>query len=601
MKSRNFISEFIFLNKSIIKVFITFEIVLFVSFWSKAQTVCLVSESIKNKIDSTYLSLIKKHDVKGLSLGIVENGKLVFAKGYGFEDEEKNIAATSKSIYRIGSITKSFTALSLLQMQRDGKLSIDDELKQHLPEFSIGFQKNSPHPIIIRNILSHTSGLPSDILNGFFTETPPSTDWTISQVKQLKMSYPNNFSLSYSNLGYALLGEVVERVSKMDYETYIRDNIFSLLGMNSSFIHLIEGKVTPPSYYNNKLIKEPLIRDAPAGLIHSNVEDMSNYLLMLLNRGKYNNHELIDSLSILEMEKDQTTELQLKNQNNFGLGLYSSKYVLKSGKDSSLVNIIGHGGDTYAFHADMKYIPELGVGVIVLTNSSSGVQVNAGEILLRAYFHAKDGSILGDIVPKPNPEVKTDFESGTYVIMNSLVNAENEDKITFKQGPAKVIAKKANEGFYRLKALLFGFIPIKIKDQVFYFERLNGTVFIKGLNLKNNSTEYLGCKIEKTKISDSWKKSFGNYKVINAIPCSECEKMGIDFNHFTLEISEKDGLLKMSLGGKGVEMSDNLFASCESENCAITIGIGRGNGETFQILENGNIYYSGFEFKRMEK
>lgn len=75
--------------------------------------------------------------------------------------------------------------------------------------------------------------------------------------------------------------------------------------------------------------------------------------------------------------------------------------------------------------------------------------------------------------------------------------------------------------------------------------------------------------------------------------------MGIDFNHFTLEISEKDGLLQMSLGRKGVEMSDKLFATCESENSAITIGIG--NGETFQILENGNIYYSGFEFKRMEK
>ncbi len=583
------------------KVFIQIQVFLFVSFWANAQSVCLVSESVKKTIDSTYLSLIKKHKVKGLSLAIVDNGKIVFAHGYGFEDEEKNIPATSKSIYRIGSITKSFTALSLLQLQTDEKLIIDDELKIHLPEFTIGFQKNTPHPIYIRNVLSHTSGLPSDIINGFFTETPPTTDWTIAQVKQLKMSYPNNFSLSYSNLGYALLGEVVERTSKMDFEAYIQENIFSPLGMNSSFVHLKGGKVTPPSYYNNRLINEPLIRDAPAGLIHSNVEDMSNYLLMFLNRGTFNNLELIDSLSILEMEKDQTKDLILSNQSNFGLGLYSNKYVLKNGKDSSSVKIIGHGGDTYTFHADMKYIPELGVGVIVLTNSSTGVRINAGEKLLRTYLKAKNGSILGDIAPKSKPEIKSDFQNGTYVIMNSLVNADNEGILKFKQGPAKVIAKKESEGFYRLKAILFGFIPIKIKDQVFYFERINGNVFIKGLNLKDNSTEYLGYKIEHTQISESWKNAFGNYKVINAIACHECEKMGVTFNRLTLNISEKDGLLKMSLGGKGAEMYDKLFATCESEKCAITIGIGRGNGETFQILENGNIYYSGFEFRRTDK
>jgi CubicO group peptidase (beta-lactamase class C family) len=446
---------------------------LLISFFASTQSVDLVGMEVKKVIDSTYQSLIKKNKVKGLSLAIVDQGKLVYAQGYGFENEEKKIPATSKSIYRVGSITKSFTALSLMQLQEQGKLHLDDELKQHIPEFSIGFQNNTAHPIYLRKILSHTSGLPSDVMNGFFTENPPAVDSLIAQAKQLKMSYPNAYSHAYSNFGYALLGEVVERRSEKDYELYIRDQIFAPLKMTSSFIKLGEGMVTPPSYFKNELIDEPLIRDAPAGLIHSNVEDMSNYLLMYLGKGKFGDKRLVDSLAILEMEKDQTTDLVLENQGQFGLGLYSVTHYLKNGNDSSLVHVIGHGGDTYSFHADMKYIPELGVGVIVLTNSSSGVRIRSGEKLLEIYLKAKNGSTLGEVAVRPKPEIKKDFRKGTYVIMNSIVNCENEQKIKFNAGLAKVIAERDDAGYYTLKAVLFGFIPIKVKDQIFYFERIN--------------------------------------------------------------------------------------------------------------------------------
>ena len=144
----------------------------------------------------------------------------------------------------------------------------------------------------------------------------------------------------------------------------------------------------------------------------------------------------------------------------------------------------------------------------------------------------------------------------------------------------------------------FGNYSNKNQRPGFYFERINGKVFIEGLNLKDNSDEYIGYKIEKTPISSSWKKAFGNYIVCSAIPCEECAKMGTDFKNFSLSIVEEDGLIKITLGGKGIEFAGKLTAICESENCAITTGIGRGNGETFRILENGNIYYSGFEFKR---
>ncbi|MFN6076519.1 MAG: serine hydrolase domain-containing protein [Fluviicola sp.] len=349
------------------KIFTTI-ILCFFFFGLNAQQICLIDSLTKKKIDSTYLALMKENKVSGMSIAIVDNGQIVYATGYGFSDVEAQTPATSKSIYRIGSITKSFTALSVMQLQQQGKLSVKDDLKQHIPEFAIGFQKNQVQPIYLRNIMAHTAGLPSDLMNGFFTENPPSFAWTIEQSSKVKMSYPLAYSHSYSNFGYEILGEIVARKGEMDYEKYIQRQIFSPLGMNASFVYPNEVNNTPKSYLGKKLIDEPLIRDAAAGLIHSNVEDMSNYLMMYLNRGKLNGQQILDSLSIVEMEKKQTEDLKLKENSNFGYGLYSNSYYFKTEEDSSIVTIIGHGGDTYTFHADMKYIPELGVGVVLLTS-----------------------------------------------------------------------------------------------------------------------------------------------------------------------------------------------------------------------------------------
>lgn len=583
------------------KLLLSFTLIFCSALYGSAQSISLVDSIVRFKIDSTYKALIKEQNVKGLSLAIVDNGKIVYAQGYGFEDVENNIPATSKSIYRIGSITKSFTAVSILQQQEKGLLSVNDELKTHLPEFNIGFQKNKVYPVYIRQLLAHTSGLPSDIMNGFFTEQPPTIDWTIQQSNRIKTSYPNGFSHSYSNLGYALLGEVVARKGKTDYESYVSSEIFSPLGMNSSFIYPKNGKVTPVSYFEKKTISEPLIRDAAAGLIHSNVEDMSNYLLFYLNKGTFNGTTILSAESITEMEKNQTTDLVLADDSNFGYGLYSNKYYAKTGKDSTLVTIIGHGGDTYSFHADMKYIPEMGIGVVILTNSSGGNRINSGQKLLKTYLDAKSKTSLILETPTELPTMNTQPEKGTYVITNFVINIDNTEKIKFKQGPAKIVASKEEKGYYSLKALLFGFIPIKVKDQALYFEKLNGKTYIKGLDLKKKTSENIGSSIEQVPITTSWKSAIGKYTIVNAIPCNECSKMGINFTNLGLEVEEENGFLKFTLKGKDTGINNTLFASPESEKCAISVGIGRGNGETFVILENGSILYSGFEFKKATK
>lgn len=573
----------------------------FFSFGAGAQTINLLDSITQKTIDSTYNSLIENQKVAGLSLAIVDNGKIVYAKGYGFEDKEQAIPATSKSIYRVGSITKSFTAISILQLKDAGKLTLNDEIKHHIPEFAIGFQKNEPHPIILRQVLAHTSGLPSDLLNGFFTENPQSWEWYIEQVNQVKMSFKNGYTHSYSNLGYSLLGEVIQRKSGMSYDDYVGQSIFAPLEMSASFVHPSEERKTPLSYSGKTAFNEPLIHDVAAGLIHSNVEDMANYLTMFLNRGTFNGQKILDSLSILEMEKKQTSDLLLPESDNFGFGLYSTEYSLKIDQDSSMVTVVGHGGDTYTFHADMKYIPELGIGVVILTNSSGGNRINAGERLLRIYLKSTQKAKLSLPTNIAPANTSSDFEKGKYSIMNIVADIENEEKFKFKQGPAKIIVKKQDDGAYSMKAILFGFIPMKIKDQSLRFEKLDGEVYLKGINTKNNSEQFVGKKLANTTVSASWKAAEGKYVITNAVPCEECKKIELNFDNLTLEVKEKEGLMWLSLDGKDVGIGQNFYAFNDSENTLISTGVGRGCGETFVLREDGTIFYSGFVFQKEGK
>jgi hypothetical protein len=248
----------------------------------------------------------------------------------------------------------------------------------------------------------------------------------------------------------------------------------------------------------------------------------------------------------------------------------------------------------------MKYIPELGVGVVLLTNSNSGNAINSGQRLLRTYLKATQNASLKLITPDTLSPMLNDFQKGKYCITNFVFDVDNEEKFKFKQGPIKIVAKKQEKEYYTMKAVLLGFIPIKIKGQAISFEMRNGNTFIKAINLENNTTEYIGYKLGPNEISPNWKQAYGTYKVINAIPCEECPKMDVDFKNLSLQVSEKDSLIQLVLGGKGVGISNTYYATTESEKTVITVGIGRGNRETFQLLDNGNIFYSGFLFEKVK-
>lgn len=357
-----------------------------------------------NKIDWAPLDayseeLMKEYGVPGLSLGISRNGRTLCEKGYGFRDRENSLDATADTVYGIGSCTKSFTALAIMRLEEQGLLSVDDLVTEYLPEFRFG-KKDAQSPITIHHLLTHSSGL--EVLPSLFfamlrtmrddvsVKTLPEGD-PIDTYEQL-MEFiggldieplgPPTAHFSYSNDSWALLGAIVERVSKTPYATYVKENILGPLEMTSSFLdfadadslEITELYATDPDD-SKKIIHAPGWWESPsmaaAGFLRSNVPDMLKYLRLFAQDSVEANKVGVSAASLKRM---QTAYMHRGHQNyyGYGLGVHANYHG---------VSLVEHSGGIKGVSAHMMYVPEKDIAVTVLANLSG---FPSGQIALAA-------------------------------------------------------------------------------------------------------------------------------------------------------------------------------------------------------------------------
>ncbi|MFK8007587.1 MAG: serine hydrolase domain-containing protein [Saprospiraceae bacterium] len=590
------------------KIFYTF-LSLLIFNYCFGQTHNKIKSQTKLKIDERYISLLKKSKVVGASIAIVDDGAIVYSQGYGFSDREKGIKADDKTIYQTGSCAKSFTALSIMQLHEKGKLYIKNSIKDYLPEFTMYNRFDAENNIYIEDILNHTSGIPSDVMNGIMGDAPPTADWLIGELNKQNTIAPRRYKQAYSNAGYAVLGEAIARVGEAEsYSSYVKEHIFSPLKMTSSYInHDAElAKDFSKGYLKKKEYQEPLIRDKAAGMVHSNVLDMSNFMKMLLNDGKFEGKQIISTDALNEMEKDRTPShlLPAEGAAGYGYGLGIHHLFVANGGDTTTAKMFGHNGNTLIYHANYKYIPELKVGVVILTNTDTGPLIYNGSSLLDLYLIEEKGiSIEVDDrvkvvdVEKIKKEKVLSFDEyqGFYAVPSATFNVQKEGKVKFKIEGTKIVLKKKKEADqYSFTAKLLGFIPIKIKELKGSFVKYEGQTYFR--IVENNQAQYMGVKIRPKSISRDWKNANGKYKRTGKLfPCKTCTKQ-LRFDDLKIKISEENGFILLETFGKSEAGNQRYYLDLLSEKNAVTLGIGRNSGITVKILENGNIYFDGFEF-----
>jgi len=237
---------------------------------------------IENKVDSLMMPLVDEGIVSG-SILIAIRGNILFSKGYGLADREHNIPNKSETIFRICSITKTITAISIMQLQEKHKLNIHDKLNNYLDDFPNGDK------ITIYHLLNHTSGIPS--YNWLRSDNKPQElEVVINWVKELELKSVPGEKFMYSNSGYALLTLIIEKVSGMKYEDYIKENIFIPCNMENTGLYLMNNPLKNMAFgygrvnYNgfNKVERTcPLAKGD--GDLYSTVTDLYKYVMAFYN------------------------------------------------------------------------------------------------------------------------------------------------------------------------------------------------------------------------------------------------------------------------------------------------------------------------------
>lgn len=371
------------------------------------------------------------HRLPGLSVALVYDQQLLWARGFGYADIEQKIPASPQTVYRIASITKLFTCTAIVQLRDQGRLQLDDPVEKYLPWFRIQQRFPNAAPITIRQLMTHTSGLPREAAFPYWTDHQfPTREQLIEKLPQQETIYPPATKWKYSNLGMALLGEIVVAVSGQDYESYVQNQILTPLQMTSTSVNLTTdqkkrlaagyGRRLPDG--SRKLMPFTAARGlTPAANMSSTVEDLARFASFQFQEQDGGRGSVLKRSSVLEMQRVQW--LQPSWQRGWGLGFSISHRNEKT--------FIGHGGWVAGYRTQLLLCPAEKIAVIVMCNAE-----DVSPAFLANHIFDVLAPAIGRALAKPapipewNPDWKkylgryadpTDWEYEVMILNDQLV------------------------------------------------------------------------------------------------------------------------------------------------------------------------------------
>src|SRR5689334_21036183 len=257
-------------------------------------------------LDDLASSAMKQWKVPGVAIAVVQDGKVIYAKGYGYRDLEQKLPVTTATLFPIGSITKSFTALTFAILKNEGKVDWDTPVRSYLPEFPMNDPVASEQATP-RELVSHRIGLPRHDLVWYSSDF--SREGMVHRLRELKPNKGFRSAYQYNNLTVMTMGYLEGKLTGLGWEGAIRQKIFAPLGMSHSDLSVTEIEKTDDHALPYELKKEVVTKvpyhniDAigPAGSINSSVDDMSRYLIFQLGDGKYEGKQIVAESDLREM------------------------------------------------------------------------------------------------------------------------------------------------------------------------------------------------------------------------------------------------------------------------------------------------------------
>ncbi|MBP3958100.1 serine hydrolase [Gemmata sp. G18] len=347
------------------------------------------------------LEKLIKHEVgdkklPALSIALVDDQKVVWAAGYGFQDREKKIPATAETVYRVGSVSKLFTDVAVMQLVEEGKLDLDAPVAKYIPDFKPSY-KEGEKQITLRMLMSHRSGLIREPpVGNYFDPTEPGVEKTVTSLNGIGLIYPPESRIKYSNAAIGVVGYTLQKSQNEQFEKYVQRRVLEPLSMSaSSFLPTPEVKKRLADAvmwtYQGREFPAPLFElgEAPAGCMYSTVLDLAKFQSCLFTGGKIGDKAFLKPETLAEMFRPQFSEKGTKS--GFGLGFSLGEF---EGKPR-----VGHGGAIYGFATTFVALPGEKIGAVVVASRdvSNAVTGRIADDALRQMLAAKSGKPLPKI------------------------------------------------------------------------------------------------------------------------------------------------------------------------------------------------------------
>ncbi len=508
----------------------------------------------------------------------------------------KGSGTNSDSPFLIGSVTKVFTALAVMQLYEEGKVDLDKPVNEYVHDLHIRQRFPESAPVTLRAVLTHHAGIPSDIFLDKFSKTPEDFNTVLDYLNTQYTCYPAGKTRAYSNLGYALLGIVIERVSGMKYEEYIVRNIFEPLRMNSSgFYYDYDSQRQLSAAFDDKgnPKSELPIYDKPAGAIYSTVNDMIRF-----------GRSFIDGKETLLKNTTLEQMFELQNHDNLlDLDHRSAICFNYKNKAYELGRLLEHGGATLYHRAQFVIAPDAGLASVLLSDSPNGKD-NAwrlDEQLMVEYCRAagvypdrtKNREKIIQLTPVSSKNLMS--FTGTYAMPGLVCRLDwkNNSLSPTINGQNFYLARHDSNSFVPAKRFLGRMF--RSKKMYLLLEEINGEKhFIQampwgGLNI-------IGTQVVPKPIPEAWQSRTGEYRVANAgrKDAAMIEKMNI-----TIE----DGFVILRYGFNpemGIEQDATVALDLVNDTEAFVLGYGRGGGESVVFQPDGNSFrFMGIKFDKI--
>lgn len=379
-------------------------------------------------VDKFVQTQIAEQHVPGVAVAVIKNGKVVKSKGYGLASVEFQVPATDQSVFEIGSISKQFTSAAIMLLVEDGKVKLDEKISKYLPDTPETWQN-----VTVRNLLNHTSGIPSYTrLGGFELFKRYKAGDFIKELSQHPLDFETGTKYSYNNSGYSLLGYIIESASGKTYWEFLGNRIFKPLGMNSTANRdpkfVVRNRVTGYEWENGRLTgRDGVLTDLfSAGAIISTVADLAKWDIAL------HGNKILKQTSKDAMWTTGT----LNNGENlrYGLGWYVNEFRGQK--------VISHSGQTAGFAANNSLYIDADVNIIVLSNiGTSSLGTIIAKEIAKIYIPSISLKAL-KVKTDENPNLSAKFKNAFENILKERFDTEILDADLIKMLSAESFKTK---------------------------------------------------------------------------------------------------------------------------------------------------------------